>query len=118
MLLFNTRINLLKYSFNYLKACNSSRILFNSKLAELNRSNQYISTSSSLLFGTRNKSTHYSNENFTKTVKIAALLLSGSLAYLLYNAFDVKDTTSEISLDLNHIYESCAVMFLSNPEVS
>lgn len=122
MILFNTRLNLLKYSFNYLKASNLRTLLNNrnnNPTTQLDRVDSF-STTGSLLFSNRNnRSTYHLNENLKKKLKLAAVLLTGGLAYFLYHSHQSsKEFSDEISLDLNHIYEKCATMFLSNPEVN
>jgi len=80
--------------------------------------NEQILKNSLLLFSNKTRSQKQFSENHIKLLKIGAVFMTGGLAYFLYNLKNNENTIEEnINLDLNEIYESCAVLFLSNPEV-
>ncbi len=89
-----------------------------------------FSTTSPLLLGLNTRKTG-SNDVRNNAFKLLGLFVSGVLAYSFYSTFHTthhKDKNEKnedhssamdekFTIDLNEIYEKCAVRFLSNPKV-
>lgn len=92
-----------------------------------------FSTTSPVLLGVNSKKQAGPNDG-ARFVKILGVFASGALAYLLYSTSQAtpkkaknekKDTTDPVdimdekfSIDLNEVYEKCAVRFLSSTKVN
>lgn len=109
---------------------NSVRKIINSfSDNKLNRSKQFFSTTSSLL---ANKSNAKTNNWEDGKQKFVLIFSSGVLVYLLYTYVrnkpksesissgdnDQVDLTEKFGIDLNEIYEECAIAFLQNSQVN
>jgi hypothetical protein len=119
MLASNSRVNFFKICLQqYKRQIIYSRIILKKNYFISNKiitKSNLFGTSSVLSF-TKNKSESRYNENITTKIKLLVVFLTGALIYSFY-VLKNKETTDNIVLDLNEIYESCAFIFLSNPEV-
>ena len=111
------RFNLLQKCFKYFLQNPINRPIISSNKNIITNTNcvNSFSTSSQLLFG-KNRYTQQYTENLKKKVKFIAVFVAGGFIYFLYHVKS-KEKSGEIVLDLNEIYERCAVLFLANPEV-
>ena len=122
MFTWNNRLTFLKSCIKqYKRQLVYSRELFqNSYLftyKTINTTNKInlFCTSPALGFS-KNKSVSQKNQNLTNKIKFVAIFVVGALVYFFYQLRNL-DKSDEIVLDLNEIYESCALIFLANPEV-
>ena len=123
MFALNSRLNFFRICLQqYKRQFICSGIIFqknysiNNKKINQSTNINLFSTSSVLSFN-KNKSESQYTDNVTTKIKFLAVFITGALIYFAY-VLRSKEKSDNIVLDLNDIYESCAFIFLSNPEVS